>query len=174
MFVLSDQGSSNGTFLNDQQIATPQPLVSGDRIRLYGPELLFSAVELDAHAPTTTPQDEATVLPSALEANTVQSVAYLLFLNGAQKDLRVPLAMKELRIGRATQNHTWEVGVQDSTVSRPHARLQNVDGAWTVQDLGSSNGTMVNGNRLTEKPKILIDSDIITVGSTMLQYRIGR
>jgi len=47
MFVLTDLGSANGTFLNDQQVAQPLPLVAGDVIRLYVPVLQFSALVSD-------------------------------------------------------------------------------------------------------------------------------
>ncbi len=172
MFILSDLGSSNGTFLNDQQVLTPQPLMSGDRIRLFGPELNFVAVEAPADLYATQPQPQGARLASGIvDMMTERPPAYLMFLSGPQKDHRVPLAWTEVRIGRATQNHVWEIGVQDTAVSRPHARLMLSEGLWMIYDLGSSNGTMVNNIRVTEKGKILADGDIITVGSTMLQFR---
>ena len=38
----------------------------------------------------------------------------------------------------------------DDTVSRRHAELRLVDGRWMLRDLGSSNGTWVNGCRVVE------------------------
>ncbi len=44
IFMLSDLGSANGTFVNDKQLTDPYPLMHGDVIRLYVPMLQFSAV----------------------------------------------------------------------------------------------------------------------------------
>jgi pSer/pThr/pTyr-binding forkhead associated (FHA) protein len=42
------------------------------------------------------------------------------------------------------------------------------DGVW-VHDLGSTNGTFVNGERL-ERPRRLVDGDVVRVGSTELRF----
>ena len=49
---------------------------------------------------------------------------------------------EELLIGR---NPTCDVVLSGAAVSRHHARLKFRDGAWVIQDLGSTNGTIVNG-----------------------------
>lgn len=171
MFFIEDGGSSNGTFLNDQQIFEALPLMSGDRIRLYGPEMLFLAGEDTSPAASTEDVGENETSPAA-PLGSSSGAAFLLFLSGPQKDARVPLGMADLRIGRATENHTWEIGIQDASVSRPHARLHLVDGVWVINDLGSSNGTQVNNVRVTEKGKVLSDGDIITIGSTLVQFKL--
>ncbi|MEV8094328.1 DUF1707 and FHA domain-containing protein [Kitasatospora sp. NPDC085879] len=51
-----------------------------------------------------------------------------------------------LRIGR---NHGSGLRLSDSTVSRTHAELRYQDGGWVLHDLGSANGTFVNGRRVT-------------------------
>lgn len=56
----------------------------------------------------------------------------------------------------------------DTTASRRHASVQYVNGAWSVRDEGSSNGTFVNGVRIQEQP--LFPGDIIRVGSTELRF----
>lgn len=171
MFVLEDMNSSNGTFLNDQMLTSPFPLMSGDRIRLFGPELLFTAqMPEDEHS--TQQQPVTNLIQESEGSRDIHGTAYLLILTGVQKDIKVPLGMDDIRIGRATQNHTWEIGIQDASVSRPHTRLNKVDGVWVVYDLGSSNGTLVNNVRVAEKGKILTDGDVITIGSTMLQFRL--
>jgi pSer/pThr/pTyr-binding forkhead associated (FHA) protein len=171
MFMLSDLGSSNGTFLNDEMLTSPFPLMSGDRIRLFGPEVLFMALMSDEEH-STQQQPVTNLLTNDAGTVVSSSMPYLLFLTGPQKDIHVPLGMHDIRIGRATQNHTWEIGIQDASVSRPHTRIHKVDDAWIVYDLGSSNGTLVNNVRVTEKGKILVDGDVITIGSTMMQFRI--
>jgi hypothetical protein len=51
-------------------------------------------------------------------------------------------AQDELTIGRDAD---CDIGLNDSTVSRRHARLVFRDGAWVIQDLASKNGVFVNG-----------------------------
>jgi uncharacterized RDD family membrane protein YckC len=62
--------------------------------------------------------------------------------------------------------------VPDSTVSRQHARLLfGALGEVTVEDLGSSNGTLVNGNRVEGRQKV-VDGDRILIGDAELRLRI--
>ena len=72
-------------------------------------------------------------------------------------------------IGRRAQNDLpleW-----DREVSRLHAVLERVGGAWTISDDGlSSNGSYVNGERLVGRHR-LEDGDIIMVGSTSIAFR---
>lgn len=168
MFVLNDMGSANGTFLNDQLVNTPTPLMAGDRIRLYTPEIEFVAVTSDETSQHRIP---ITLVPTDETPSAIVGTPRLIFLSGPQKDEIVKLTLDDLKIGRATLNHTWEIGIQDSSVSRPHARLACVSGAWVLYDLGSANGTRVNSVTVTEKGKVLSDGDVLTIGQTMVQFR---
>ena len=51
----------------------------------------------------------------------------------------------------------------DSEVSRAHALLEQVGGAWTIEDRGSSNGTLVNTARISG-PHVLRDGDVVRIG----------
>ncbi len=76
---------------------------------------------------------------------------------------RIPLTGAPMRIGRAPE---CEIVLRDSRVSRRHARLHARDGLLLLTDLGSTNGTRVNGNRITEL--VLGEGDRIQVGDTSL------
>lgn len=56
----------------------------------------------------------------------------------------------------------------DQLVSRNHFRVISEGGAWFVEDLGSTNGTVVNGRRVTKQQ--LADGDVLHVGNTELQF----
>lgn len=170
MFILRDLGSANGTFLNGDPIREPTPLMAGDVIRLYTPELQFVAVETEQTAQHRIP---VALHPTDETPSTIAGVPRLIFMSGPQKDEIVKLTLDDLKLGRATLNHTWEIGIQDSSVSRPHARMTHTNGAWIVYDLGSANGTRVNSVNVTEKGKVLTDGDVLTVGQTMIQFRIN-
>ena len=72
-----------------------------------------------------------------------------------------------LTLGRDAQN---DLALDsDDFASARHARIEpRRDGVW-VEDIGSTNGTYVNGARIA-KPRVLRDGDVIRVGSTDLRY----
>jgi pSer/pThr/pTyr-binding forkhead associated (FHA) protein len=75
--------------------------------------------------------------------------------------------LDRLSIGRLASSElalTW-----DSEVSRAHALLEQVGGAWTIEDRGSRNGTLVNTTRITG-PHVLRDGDVVRVGQTHLVF----
>jgi len=69
------------------------------------------------------------------------------------------LPSRVLRIGRAPDN---EVVVSDLSVSRYHAELRRRSSGFEIVDLGSHNGTYVNGQRVTSAP--VTEADIIGIG----------
>jgi hypothetical protein len=73
----------------------------------------------------------------------------------------------QLTIGRGNQN---DIPIAtDEYASARHARFEpRQDGVW-VQDLGSTNGTFLNGARL-DRPRRLANGDIVRVGETDLRY----
>jgi DNA-binding CsgD family transcriptional regulator len=80
----------------------------------------------------------------------------------------VVLEGSSVTIGTAATNGV--VLDRDATVSRLHAVLEELSGGWCIRDLGSRNGTHVNGQRLFTT-KHLHDGDEIRVGATRLVYR---
>ena len=63
---------------------------------------------------------------------------------------------------------------QDAKVSRRHARIRRNNGAYVIEDLGSTNGTYVNrGRRLIPgNAEMLNDGDEVIVGKTFLRFQI--
>lgn len=62
-----------------------------------------------------------------------------------------------------------ELLVPDTRISRMHARLFVQDEAWVLEDLDSTNGTWLNGERIHRAP--LEDGDVINVGHTIMVFR---
>lgn len=75
--------------------------------------------------------------------------------------LEIPDAMTEAVIGRASD---CALVLQSGSVSRRHARITRAGTELTIEDLGSSNGTFVNGARLGA-PRVLVDGDEVKLGS---------
>jgi len=61
------------------------------------------------------------------------------------------------------------IGIADPRMSSSHAQLQRVLGAWIVRDVGSKNGTWVDGKRVTNIP--LDDGALLELGHSFLLYR---
>lgn len=71
-------------------------------------------------------------------------------------------------IGRESKN---DIVIPDINVSRVHAEIrQDESGAWILTDLGSTNGTFVNGRQI--KSTALSDADRIIVGTTNLEFQL--
>ncbi|HEX8582532.1 MAG TPA: FHA domain-containing protein, partial [Acidimicrobiales bacterium] len=72
-------------------------------------------------------------------------------------------------LGRAGE---VDVPLDDAGVSRRHAEIHVTDGRYRVVDLGSTNGTFVDGERVTTGE--LRDGSTITVGRSRLVFRLGQ
>jgi len=73
---------------------------------------------------------------------------------------------KGLTIGRGKNN---DVVLTDHFVSLDHARISHHKGVTTIEDLGSTNGTWVNGERI-HSPVQLVAGDYVKIGSITFQY----
>lgn len=133
-------------------------------IRLYVPTLVFAAAEGDD-------QHTDQMVPTA-QAPEKTGQCKLVITNGPQEGQVIPMLLDELTVGRATSGASWEVALQDPSVSRPHARLEKISDSWLLKDLGSSNGTSVNGAPISDKGRVLRDGDVIALGASMLLFRI--
>jgi pSer/pThr/pTyr-binding forkhead associated (FHA) protein len=70
-------------------------------------------------------------------------------------------------IGRGAE---CELRIEDTYASQQHARIFGKNGGWYVEDLGSTNGTFVNEQRLVA-PAMLQPGDRVRVGTTVLELR---
>ena len=80
----------------------------------------------------------------------------------------VPLAAAATKIGRAGSN---DVVIDSDRVSRFHATLTVESGAVWIRDLDSSNGTFVNGHRITSRA--LSNGDNILIGDCQMRFLAG-
>ena len=79
---------------------------------------------------------------------------------------RIELTADKNLIGRLAD---CVITVSDGNTSRHHAQIHRAGSRFVISDLGSTNGTSVNGERLTAD-HLLADGDIITVGSVNLRF----
>ncbi len=83
----------------------------------------------------------------------------------------IPILQTEITIGRSTKNH---VVLPDQLVSRQHARINYSGRRFVLTDLGTRNGSRINGNMLRNSSMaIAINTDTITIGSYTIKLTIA-
>jgi hypothetical protein len=92
-------------------------------------------------------------------------IAKLIVASGKSAGRTIAIKRNKLLIGRAEQ---CDVRPLSEEVSRRHCAITVGPAEVWVEDLGSRNGTLVNGVKITERTKV-VDGDIVTVGSLELR-----
>lgn len=84
-------------------------------------------------------------------------------------DVEIPKSM--VTIGRASGN---DVSIPHESISRSHCTVQLNKGVFTITDLGSSNGTFIDGERLApNKPKNFLSTSQVTLGKIECEFSEG-
>mgnify|MGYP006277171235 CR=1 FL=1 len=79
----------------------------------------------------------------------------------------VPLGTEQVTLGRAPDS---TLVIDDDYASSRHARIYPSEGAWFVEDLGSTNGTWIDRSRITS-PTVLPAGTPLRIGRTTLQLQ---
>lgn len=172
-YILVDL-SVNGTHVNGQRIGKTHLLSRADVIRIGHDEFRFyadSAPPPAKAAPTPVASEPAPSKPAPAPEGAIQRLsdtmhglpdakphgpitptspeasplASLLFRSGELKGKRLPIKVPVVNIGRGDYN---DLVIADPSVSTMHAKLQRREEVWILSDLGSTNGTFVEGERL--------------------------
>lgn len=137
------------------------------------------AAPAPAPPPSTPPREEPEELrtvyeaarPDERDAGTVPAVAAarLVVQPAGRPSFEVAVNAAVTLVGRSARAGNDVVLVDDGMVSRRHARIEmDADGEFTVYDLDTTNGTWVNGRRVTNRT--LRDGDEIAVGGTRILF----
>lgn len=100
------------------------------------------------------------------EGSSEPAFAYLIVKSGAKAGMNFSLKKPTIKLGRDPGN---DIQLDDKKASREHAKLKLEDGAYTIYDLASSNGTYVNGVKI--QTQSLSDSDEIQIGDSVLVFK---
>jgi pSer/pThr/pTyr-binding forkhead associated (FHA) protein len=179
-FVLVDT-SSNGTFVNGHRVEGSRVLGRADVIRVGADEFRFYGEPAGSVATPPSPgPGSATVAggaeppssgaqqklldtmfgrgappPGARLSGPVTPItmveapiASLLVRSGSLKGKRLTVRTPVVNIGRGDYN---DLVIPEPSVSASHAKLQRREGIWVLNDLGSTNGTFVDGERVTDE-----------------------
>ena len=93
----------------------------------------------------------------------------LVVVDGPNRGKKLTLNKNITKVGKRESN---DLILADKTVSRNHVEIEYASDSFLLRDLGSTNGTFVNGERITTAH--LQDGDRITVGRTTMLYRVRR
>ena len=135
--TLEDSNSTNGTFVNDEKI-TSRVVTKNDRIA-FSRNYNFDWAKLEPYI-TMTPGDFPTTTAERLKT-------------------QIAREKQVINIGRTSDN---DLVINNIKVSRKHAKLEKAGSDWFIEDLGSSNGTFINGKKV--KKERVTQKDVITIG----------
>jgi hypothetical protein len=117
------------------------------------------------HCEASFVEGEEVAPPPTPAATAAEEVSIVLLENWKpSKTFRVQ--KETVTIGRLAE---CDVVIADPGASRRHASIRHQDGGYVLTDLGSTNGTQVNGEPVQERS--LFDGDRITIGETVLEFR---
>lgn len=164
--TISDLGSTNGTFLNQIRLAqqSPEKLNDGDILQI-GPFALCVALSL-GHPGAPSPQPGA--VPSPISSPAARPLPV-----SAVAPPTTSMDMREkttIRLGRAPDN---DLVIQHPQASRYHAVLERTGASYRLTDLGSTNGSIVNGKRITA-PCLIRDGDSVQIATARFVLRNGQ
>ena len=140
----------------------------GGRVRRVPQE---AAVSTPAPAPVSAPPAVQSMpsapLPGTGPNRAVRTPSRLVITSGGKAGLEIPLGTEPLTIGRAS-----DAGLQirDDYTSTHHARLLLWGADWVVQDLDSTNGTFVAGERIDSPTQVPLGTPV-KVGATTFELR---
>jgi pSer/pThr/pTyr-binding forkhead associated (FHA) protein len=159
---LLDRGSLNGTLRNAQKARGLVPLEDGDSVQFGVQRYRFTLL---APASADVLEETRKVATSSASHPLNSATLALVGEGGALAGRRWELSERTTRIGR---DPAAGVVIQDTSVSRFHAQITRQAGGYYLADLDSSNGTLVNGEPVTE-PRRIVAGDLLRLGEVALR-----
>ncbi|PRB18288.1 FHA domain-containing protein [Microbacterium sp. MYb62] len=146
------------------------------RADLFGVRVRKLPAEATAGAPAPAPTAAPAAAPAAKPSSsrpstgpaTVATAKRLVITSGPKAGLELPLGADSLTIGRSSES---ALVIRDDYTSSHHARLMLRGDSWAIQDLDSTNGTFVAGQRVSGSPVNLSLGTPIKVGATTFELR---
>jgi pSer/pThr/pTyr-binding forkhead associated (FHA) protein len=161
---LKDRASMNGTLVNRQTVPGPMPLKSSDIIELgaqrYRFELLASGIP--SRPRRASDVEETHKMPGVANGRAEPQAPALVLVapGGALAGMRWELKDGVATIGRDPE---CQICLPDESVSRKHAQIVRQRAGFFASDVGSSNGTLLNGMPLIA-PTLLAPGDVLRLG----------
>ena len=141
------------------------------RADLFGVRVRKLPAEATAGAPAAAPAaaaKPASAKPATTGPATIATAKRLVITSGPKAGLELPLGTDSLTIGRSSES---ALVIRDDYTSSHHARLLLRGDVWAIQDLDSTNGTFVAGQRVAGSPVSLSLGTPVKVGATTFELR---
>ena len=130
-----------------------------------------AAVASRAAAAPTGPVSSARPSVAPLSAHgdpaTADNARAIVVTSGAKAGSEFPLGRDEITIGRSSDS---SIVIRDDYTSTHHAKLMLWNNGWMLQDLDSTNGTFLDGQRVTVPTPVALDASV-KVGATTFELR---
>jgi pSer/pThr/pTyr-binding forkhead associated (FHA) protein len=161
-FLITDLGSRNGTKVNGDAVVDgkSRKVVPGDQIYI-GDYNLSIRTDVSAGVPMGRQMDSG----NTAGIGKVTPHARLVMVAGPEAGTEYDLTVNLYVIGRSDEAN---LRIDDPSISRAHARLDGDEQAWTISDLDSINGIIVNGARRDDY--LLKSGDVIELGIVKLRF----
>ena len=164
-YMLADT-SANGVIINDRKVDGSVMLGMRDVIRIGNVELRFEADPVAIETPRA--GTSAQPSPELVERRGQQLATLEVTSIGALHGARFRIERPVVHVGRGKQN---EIRIADDSISSSHATISRHGARWIVLDLGSTNGTYVDGERITERA--LNGAAELRFGNVNLRFRVA-
>ena len=165
-YMLEDQSSYNGVYVNGIRVAQTQELGHGDLIQI-GDYRIVLQDDAVIDAPPASQPDPKTTVPSGQRASLLmERPNRLVMLAGPTPGAEYPLDNERLTVGRAEDA---SISINHNSVSRLHCEVHALgDGRFEIVDKGSSNGVRVNTADL--RRGIIEPGDVIELGDVKFKF----
>jgi pSer/pThr/pTyr-binding forkhead associated (FHA) protein len=162
VWFVEDMGSSNGTLVNGRKVSKFE-LQDGDLISVGAVTMRF----LDSAA---TPEEKGAAAGGGWgdDEISLETETFLVLGAPGREGEVVKVKGDRMTIGRKGKH---DLVLSDASISQDHAEIKKAGGSWTIRDLGSSNGTFVDGERVTEAT--LPSGAVVTFGEIAATFGVG-
>lgn len=152
-WVVTDTLSRAGIAVNGERVKRTSPIYHGDILTIGGVSMLFQCADALNEESKSQLRRAPRTADKAVFIDVVSQSPYYLKKKGCM-------------IGR---DPDCGIHLADRSVSKEHARVYMTPKGWVVEDLGSANGTRLNG-RIIHQPQLIFDEDRVTFGAVTVIF----
>ena len=166
-YLLEDQQSYNGVYVNGIRVAQTQELGHGDLVQIGDYRIILQDDSVVDAPPPSQPDPKVTVPSGGQRASLLmERPNRLVMLAGPTPGAEYPLDGERLTVGRAEDA---SISINHNSVSRLHCEIHSLgDGRFEIVDKGSSNGVRVNTAEL--RRGIIEPGDVIELGDVKFKF----
>ena len=168
-WYIYDVGSKHGIKINGKRVDEKGTLTSGDRLTFANMDFRFDIIDDPVQRVGKTTKKGTPAKTKQKQQPQHDFYAQPRMVNPRTGEVFI-LDGNRVSLGVATKT---DIRLAGRGVSRSHCELILYEDGWAIDDCGSTNGTFLNGRRVTS-PQLLFDGDVISMGTETLKFSIRR